>query len=479
MYVSRTKEVTVESYFFANRNIHWLLIGISFSTTCIFSPYFFGIGSPVSSSGVAIIYGLVSAVMLIVLGWYIAPLYLRTRINTLPEYFEKRFNRTCRYFLSSLYIFYNIFIRLMIILVAGNIFINTVTGADAYSSLLFFLIVTGIYIIIGGLRAEIYVNVIQALFIALGIAGFFIWISGHGIDFEIYKNASLSFFNSDSEFTWTGLIIGLPIIGFWFWCVDQFMIQKVLSIRNSFSVRKASLATILFQIIPILIFVLPGIVVVTLFPGTPSKEALNALFSNNYLPESLQGGLIIAIAAILMASFAGLFNSTSHLITFDFYRNLKPKASDRKLVLVGRLTTMVLLLCSITLIPVSQAIDFSLCMKLFNVFAYFSSIVAAIFLLSLISKRINSISVITTLSVGTIIILLKASFEIFFSDYTIGNSLMNLFSGLGFLDFSIFIFFLSVLSLILFSKVEGLQNLVKILKQVIAKLKWNLNKTVF
>jgi SSS family solute:Na+ symporter len=115
----------------------------------------------VSSPGLAIIYGIISAIMLVVLGWFLAPLYLRTKINTLPEYFEKRFIRTCRYFLSALYIFYNIFIRLMIILVAGNIFINTVTGADAYSSLLFFLIITGIYIIIGGLRAEIYVNVVR------------------------------------------------------------------------------------------------------------------------------------------------------------------------------------------------------------------------------------------------------------------------------------------------------------------------------
>jgi SSS family solute:Na+ symporter len=123
----------------------------------------------------------------------------------------------------------------------------------------------------------------------------------------------------------------------------------------------ASIVSILLQIIPILIFVLPGIVVITLFPGAASDEALHTLFSNNFLPESIQGGLIIAVAAVLMASFAGLFNSTSSLITFDFYRSFRPNASDRKLVLVGRLSTMVLLLCSIMLIPISQTIDFSLC----------------------------------------------------------------------------------------------------------------------
>jgi SSS family solute:Na+ symporter len=235
----------------------------------------------------------------------------------------------------------------------------------------------------------------------------------------------------------------------------------------------------LLQIIPILIFVLPGIVVITLFPGTASNEALHTLFSNNYLPESLQGGLIIALAAVLMASFAGIFNSTSNLITFDFYRTFRPAASDRKLVLVGRLTTMVLLLCSIILIPVSQLMDFALCMKLFKVFVYFSSMVTAIFLLSIINKKINSISVIVTLGLGTIIILLRASFEIFFSDYAFGNSLVSSFSGLGFLDFSVFIFLLSILSLFVFNKAEWAQSLVRILKQVALKLKWNLNKTVF
>jgi SSS family solute:Na+ symporter len=297
----------------------------------------------------------------------------------------------------------------------------------------------------------------------------------------MFKSASLSFFNTEmnSEFSWTGLVLGLPIIGFWFWCADQLMIQKVLSIRNTFFARRASIASILLQIIPILIFTLPGIVVITLFPGTTSGEALQALFSNNYLPESLQGGLIIAIAAILMASFAGLFNSTSNLITFDFYRNLRPAASDRKLVLVGRLTTMVLLLCSIVLIPVSQAIDFSLCMKLFKVFAYFSSMVAAIFILSLINQKIHSTSVLVTLSAGTLVILLRASIEIFFPGYTFGNSLVRLFSGLGFLDFSVFIFFLSIMFLFAFNKAEWIQNVARMLKHIIEKLKWSLNKTVF
>jgi len=152
------------------------VLGISFLTSCIISPYILGLTAYGSTSGIAIIYGIISVIMLIVLGLYVAPLYLKNKIKTLPEYFEKRFSRSCKFYLSALYIFYNIFIRLIIILAAGSIFINTITGVDAYSSLLFFLIITGIYTIIGGLRAEIYVNVVQVLFIALGAIGFFIWI---------------------------------------------------------------------------------------------------------------------------------------------------------------------------------------------------------------------------------------------------------------------------------------------------------------
>lgn len=347
MYVSRTKEVTLESYFFANRNTHWMILAISFLTTSLFSPYFFGLTSSSVTFGVPVFYGLVSAVMLIILGRYFAPIYLKSNINTLPEYFEKRFNRACKFYLSAIYIFLNIFVRLIIVLVTGSVFLNMVAGIDAYSSLLFFLVVTGIYVIIGGLRAEISVSIVQILLITFGVVGLLGWMVNQKdvLNPLMNKLASASFYDAgvNSEFTWPGLLMGLPVIGMWFWCMDQFMVQKVLSVRSVSSVQKAGMVSGLLQLIPILIFVLPGFIIVAFCKNIVSEEAFRAFFSSGALPESLRGGLIIAMVAALTATLASLFNSTSMLITFDFYRTLKPASSDRKLVLVGRLTTMVLL----------------------------------------------------------------------------------------------------------------------------------------
>jgi SSS family solute:Na+ symporter len=473
MYVSGTKDMTLDSYFFANRNTHWLVVGFSIFTTCICSPYIFGLTSTGLASGLPIIYGITSAVMLGVLGWFLAPIFLKTKINTLPEYFEKRFNKACRLFLSSIYIIVNVCLRLIIILVAGSTFISLITGMDAYSSILFFLVITGIYVTIGGLQAEIYVNTIQILLIIIGLVAFSGWVISlePGTKAIITKTSSLSNFNSNvnSDFSWTGLLIGLPIIGFWFWCADQFVIQKVLSVKTIHCAKKASLVSVFLQIIPILIFVLPGLIIITLSENISSETVLRNLFADGTLPESVRVGFIIAVASALMASFASLFNSTSVLITFDFYRHFKPSASDRKLVLVGRLTTMILVLLSILLIPVSQKMSFNFCVKLFTFFAFFAALVAAVFIMGLLYQKANGISAFIVLSIGTIIIVLRAALELFFNYSSDGNSIINLFVNSDFLVFSIFIFFLSMLLLFIFSKLLRKGLPIKPSKEILLK----------
>ena len=182
-----------------------------------------------------------------------------------------------------------------------------------------------------------------------------------------------------------------------------------------------------------------------------SVETFHAIFSAGLLPESLREGLFIAVAAALMASFAGIINSTSVLITFDFYRTLKPSASDRKLVLVGRLTTMILVFCAISLIPISQALDFGLSLKLFKIFIYVAAMITAVFTTSLLSQKITSTGALLTLCVGSGIISLKAILEMIFDDYHFGNNLLRWFAQSEFLDFSGFVFLLSVLFLFVFS----------------------------
>ena len=478
--------MTLEGYFFANRKTHWFALGVSFLSGCIFSPYFLGLLSVDSASSLVIIYGIVSVIMLVILGWLVVPIYLREKISSIPEYIEKRFNQTCKLFLSLLYIFYNIFFRLVIIITIGNILISRITNADPYSSILFFLIVAGIYIVIGGLNAEIYINIVQMIFIIFGAGAFIVWMfnqhSFTNFNFSEIISSSFSITSENSEFTLPGLIIGLPIIGFWFWCADQFMVQKVLSVRNIFSAKKAAYTSIFMQLIPVIVFILPGILLLNLSHGTNVKEIL---FAGTVLPEVIRMGIILAIAGILMSSFASLFNSTSYLITFDFYRNFNPGAMDKKLVLIGRLTTILLLMVSILLIPLSQSISLAVCFKLFYTFSYFAAMTAAILIVGLLNKKINSLSVIITLSIETLIILFKTSLVIFFNDYLIPADFASWFLNLKFLEFTIFVFLSTILSLFILNYLTLAQHstvsIYKILKKVPVKLslKKNLHRTIF
>lgn len=468
MFVSGTKYMTIDSYFFANRNMHWFLLGISIFTTCICSPYIFGLTAVGLASGLPLIYVLISVIMLTILGWFLIPLFFKIKIDTIPEYFEKRFNKPCRFYLSAVYILSNIFIRLLIVLVAGSTFINLITGLDAYSSLLFFLVVTGIYITIGGLQAEIYVNALQIIFIIFGIIAFSGWavqqgISDNIVDQNATLQAGINF--AESDFEWTGLILGLPVIGFWFWCADQLIVQKVISVRTVNSARKATLVSTILQILPFLFFILPGIFL-TFLHDQASENSLFTLFANGNLPDSIKLGLILAVASALMASFASLFNSTSALITFDFYRAFKPTASDRKLVLVGRLTTMTLVFCSIILIPVSQSIDFGVCLKLFKILAYFVSMIASVFIIGLVNKKITGKSALLTLYLGTCIILVRAAFELFYYQNSFESVFARIFIHSGFFDFSFFMFLLSTFCLFAFDKLSRINKHVNLTQEM-------------
>jgi len=485
IYISLTKETTAESYFFADRNIHWFVLGVSFLAPSIFSTYILGLTSPGTVSVLPLFYGLVSVIVLILLAWFVTPKILQANVNTLPEYFEKRFNRACKFYVSALYILSNIFIRLLFILIAGNVFIRIITGMDPYFSILFFLVVTSIYLIIGGLQAEVYISVLQTFLIAVVLISFILWIINQGEGINFVTNKITAFSNSrtevNSNYTPTALILGLPIIAFWFWCADQYIIQKVVSAKSVSLVRKATLVSSGLQLIPVLIFVLPGIIISTLFPDLIFQDLLPALFNNGFLPRGLKGGLIIAVAAVLMAAFASLFNSTTVLITSDFYRTFKPNSSDRKLVLVGRLTILVLLFCSVLLVPISQALDFSFCIKLLNTFSYFIALIAAVFIISLIKTKIKAASALLTLCASTVIILLRVVHEIFYNNHFFSSAILKWFTHSGFLEFSIFIFMLTIMFLFVFNKVEWIRIVLTSFKRVFLKRKYNsgFHKKVF
>ena len=330
-----------------------------------------------------------------------------------------------------------------------------ITGIDAFSILLFILVITGIYTIIGGLRAEIFVNILHVFFISIVVIAFYLWVIVQKGSFSLILN-QFSFSSNPgfkTELSWTG-ILGLPILGFWFWCADQFIVQKVTGIRTKKIAQKTILFSILMQVFPVLLFLLPGIVLLIFSPNFANDDILSSLFSGNFLPDILRDGLIIAVAAALMASLANFFNSTTLLVTFDFYKNHNRNASERKLVLVGRLTTLFLLFLAILFVPISQSLNFEICISLFKIFSYFSSLIVAVFLVGLLNKKINANNILFSLGIGTAVILFRAVFEFGSADQVISNSILLWFGKSEFLQFTTFIFLLSILLSFVSNKIE-------------------------
>jgi solute:Na+ symporter, SSS family len=453
MYLSHAKEVTVDSYFFANRNTEWIVLGISLVMAIVCSPYLLGSASPEAASWLPLAYGVNTVVMLVVLGWHVIPHFKALGIRTLPEFFEKRFSRSCQLFVSSLYLGSNVCLRMMFMLVVGNIFMTTIAGINAYSSLLFFLVVTGSYVIIGGLKAEKYAGMIQIMFVALGAFLFTGWTvqRGGGISFIATSQAAA---NSVSPMSWIELVFGLPVIAFWFWCADQAVVQKALHVRYANVVNKKAVVAGIFRVIPIAILLLPGVIALTLSHHITEGEPLRLLIAGGSMPDHLRGGAIFSGASVFMIAFATLFNSTSSLFTFDFYQRYHPDASDRTLVLVGRLTTMAVLFLAILLIPVCQLMTINASFTLLKAFIYLFAMLSSVAAMGMLTPRITSANAIVTLTVGTIVVCARVLYELIDPELHVNTGPVQWFARSSTLEFSLCVFALST-GLLLVSAAAG------------------------
>jgi len=454
VYLSHRKEVTPASYFFSSYETHWFLMGVAVVSSCIFGVYVLGIMPMKMVVGSPLVFGVISMLMLVVMGLLIAPNLLKNKVRTIPEFFEVRFNKSCRLFLSTIYIVCNIFIRLLVILFIGNFLINKISGADAYSTILFILIITGTYVILDGFRAEVYVGIVQVSFILFGVIAFNWWMNSQGIGMSTIGNEIFANWNGGikeaSNIDWIKVILGLSILGFWFWCADQMIVQKVISTASISSVKKTISFSAALQILPIFAILIPGILFIKLPSGVISSTSIS-------FPEGLQGGIIIAIASALMASIASLYNSTSLLVTYDFYRHFKSDASDRELIFVGRMTTLVILFFSILIIPICQSLSQNFCLTLAKTFAYIGCMVAAIFAVGLANNHIKALSALLTLYTTTMLICFRTLIDIFFSQYLGQSGFVHLIVGSTFLEFSIFVFAMSVFLLFFFDIIERYQ----------------------
>ncbi len=431
------KQRTSTDYFLAGRNMPWFVVGASIFASNIGSEHIVGLAGQGSTSGMGMAHWELHAWVVVMLAWVFVPFYYRSKVFTMPEFLEKRFNATARWILTIVSLIAYVFTKVSVTVYAGGVVFNVllpeiqvpITGnlvLDAFwVGALLTVVLTGIYTVLGGLRAVVYTDTIQTVILLLGSA--FItyfglsklggWGELQAICRENAENFALWRPNSDPDFPWLGILIASPIIGIWYWCTDQYIVQRALSAKDLKNARRGVLWGSFLKVWPVMIFLVPGLIGYALHQKgmitIPMKmvngqEVLDgdkvfAVMVSSLLPAGLRGLVVGGLLAALMSSLSSLFNSCASLFTKDIYEKIRPKASERHLVTVGRVATLVVVVMGIVWIPVMQRVSQGgLYRYLQDVQSYLGPPITAVFLLGLFFKRINGKGAVAGLTIGFI-----------------------------------------------------------------------------
>jgi solute:Na+ symporter, SSS family len=410
LYFAR-RERTSEDYFLAGRDIGWFFIGASLFVSNISTEHFIGLSGSGASSGLAVgHFEWWACLILLILGWVFVPFYLRSNVFTMPEFLERRFNRNCAVYLAGISIIAYIFTKISVQLYAASVVLERVAGWSLWKTAVVLVIAVGIYTVAGGLSAVIYTDTVQTLILITGAVALTI-IGLHRVGgFEHLRTmVPASYFHmikpiSDSQFPWTGIFFGAPILGIWYWCTDQVIVQRVLSARDEGHAKLGTIFAGFLKILPVFILVLPGIIAFALFPEQVKKpDYAYPTLILNLLPTGLVGLVMAALLAAVMGAMSSVFNSTSTLVTLDFYKKIRPQASERQLVNFGRVATGMMVLLGLLWVPFIHYISSQLYIYLQSVQAYISPPISACFVLGILWPRLNGSGAITSLLTGFVL----------------------------------------------------------------------------
>jgi SSS family solute:Na+ symporter len=418
---ARFKKEGSADYFLASRDVGWLAIGASLFASNIGSEHLVGLAGTGAASGLAVgHFEWLACLILLLLGWLFVPFYLRSGVYTMPEFLERRYNAASRWYLTTVSIVAYVLTKISVTLYAGAIVVREVTGLGMWTSATVIVVATGAYTIAGGLRAVIYTEVMQTFVLIVGsllltVLGLQAVGGWSGLQASVPADFFSMWKPSDHPaFPWTGIVFGAPILGVWYWCTDQAIVQRVLAARNQTEARRGTILAGFLKILPVFIFVLPGIIAAALYTdvrGAATDQAFPALVTR-LLPAGLKGLVIAGMLAALMSSLASVFNSCSTLLTWDVYRKLKPGASEMQLITVGRIATAVLVVLGLAWIPFMKYISSQLYIYLQSVQAYIAPPIAACFLLGLFFRRLNGTGAMASLCTGFVLGALRLILEL-------------------------------------------------------------------
>ena len=471
VWVALKRNKNTEDYFLAGRNVGWFVIGASIFASNIGSEHVVGLAGTGFSSGTPLAHYELHAWIVLLLGWLFLPFYMRSGAFTMPEFLEKRFDSRSRWFLSVFSLFAYVLTKVSVTIYAGGIVVSELLNLDFWIGAIGIVVFTGIYTITGGLKAVVYTETLQTVVLILGSVIItylgFQEVGGWNELTRTVNQVSPDHFNmwrpmNDPNFPWTGLLIGGTIVGIWYWCTDQYIVQRTLAANNIMIGRRGAIFGAYLKLLPILIFLIPGIIAYALTIQNP--EIYNVIDSDGIeradrafpmlvttlLPVGIKGLVAGGLMAALMSSLASVFNSCSTIFTIDIYKKIKPEKSEKYLVNIGKIATLVIVILGIAWIPIMEKIGGGVMYQyLQNVQAYIGPPVTAVFLLGILWKRINAQASIITLCAGLFLLVARLSSEIYFqseiSSGIVVDSIFFEFATINFSHMAIFIFVFSAL----------------------------------
>lgn len=455
IWTMRKKKDSASEYFLAGRNIGWFVIGASILASNVGSEHVVGLAGTAASSGLVMGHYELHSWIVLLLGWVFIPFYIRSSVFTMPEFLERRFSSGTRWFLSIVSLLSYILTKVSVTVYAGAVVIAAFMGFDFWTSALVLVILTGVYTIVGGMRAVAYTEAIQAIVLLSGsiiltLIGLH-ELGGWSNMIAATPAEKLNMFRplNDPEFPWAGILFAAPIVGIWYWCTDQYIVQRCLTAKSEKAARQGTIFAAYLKLFPFFIFMIPGLMATALAAqGKLQLDSSDQAFPTlvqALMPVGLRGLLAGGLLAALMSSLASVFNSCSTLFTMDIYRKLKPSVAEKELVTVGRIATAIVVGLGILWIPVMSGISGVIYQYLQSVQSYLAPPIAAVFLLGIFSKRINAkgamVTMVTGFTLGALRILLELQ----------KNSLsgaLHAFASMNFLYFCILLFIFCIVLLI-------------------------------
>jgi SSS family solute:Na+ symporter len=448
-WVIRRGKDTADDYFLAGRNLSWWIIGASIFASNIGSEHVVGLAGSGAKDGVAMAHYELHAWCLLVLAWVFVPFYARSMVFTMPEFLEKRFSIGSRYVLSIVSLITFVVSKIAVGIFAGGVVFATLLpeikltlGEVEINSFwigsVLVIVLTGLYTSLGGMRAVAYNDAVQTLVLICGSAlltcyGLYV-LGGWG---ELRRLCGSDMFNLwkpllpagvegswapvlernaagtvvreawyfNDQFPWLGMAICAPVIGLWYWCTDQYIVQRALGAPNQQIARRGSIFAAFLKLFPVYLFIIPGLICYALaksgkvpglenlvVDGQPVEHEVQAAFPlmvKHMLPPGLRGIVVAGLLSALMGSLAGVFNACSTLFTVDLYQKWKPQATEHQLVRTGRVATVVMVLIALAWIPVIQGAR-GLYEYLQAVQGYLAPPIFVVFFFGVFFKRLNA-----------------------------------------------------------------------------------------